>query len=178
MKWITIKARRFEDGGLNSPTLRTQGSDIWTVFRAAEYSVVLLGVYLPEASRRPLKSGMKPDTIVEDIVRFWQFLCADLDKICAGRRGRNLNAEKVFKTALSAMVAKELLAYTEFYSREHPTQTEIAQVWWLIFGEFERPDVIKNRFKPAAFLVGTYVKHCSRNPRSRFRKALQVLSRG
>ncbi len=140
-----------------SVTYRQQGNPIWTVYRAAELAWILMGHATPENQHKRPKGLWKEDTFVIETYGFWSFLCDHIEMNRHKHPGRPPSAEKLFKTALAAFVARKLVSPNGGNWRVTPTPRHVSQIWFVLFGENEHHDTLRKRL-PA---VGWY---CQRFP--------------
>lgn len=150
-----------------SGDLRRREKPIWTVYFAAELATILMGRKTPEPYFQAKWYVEKRGHFVLECVGLWHFINRMvLDAKYRGKqKGPSPNPEKLFKTALATYVARQLINPRGGNSKFAPTPLEISQAWFLVFGEFEKPDNIKSRMRT----VGQYCEafplyHGGRNP--------------
>ena len=129
---------------------------LWTVYYAAELAWILMGNHRPENPYKRPKFRKNTMTFVDESVKLWRFCTFASERHKVYAPGRNLNPEKHFKTAMSTYVARKLVYPKGGNSMALPSPMETAQVWYLLFGEYERPDVIKNRLPTTGSIIKRY----------------------
>ena len=128
-----------------SKNRRAFGQPIWTVYWVAELAWILMGHKTPPQpypSRRIFKNRVG---FFQEVFALWFFLNILVEESVGFRKGPKRNAEKLFKTALAAFVARKLVQPKGGNWTKLPSPREISQVWYILFGEKEPYDHIKNR---------------------------------
>lgn len=144
--------------------LKRRGNPIWTVYRVAEYAWILTGHNSPENRiKRPL--GLyKRDTFVNETAAFWSFLNDNIERNAYKRRGPKPNAEQLFKTAVAAMAAKLIISPQGGNWKVLPSPRHVSQIWYVLFGESERHDVIKKKFPRLGWYCSRFPLESARSP--------------
>ena len=133
---------------------------IWTVYFAAEVSTILMGRQIPEPIYDQPAYFLKRGIFASECYFLWLFinrmvLDAKYRKMQSGPRP---DPEKLFKTALATYVAKNLVQPKGGNASFVPSPRYISQAWFLVFGEHEPHDRIKNR-------LPTVAQYCTAFPR-------------
>lgn len=118
---------------------------VWTVYYAAELAWILMGHQYPENQLKRPWFMKNTDTFVLETAQFWRFINEHIQAASPVRRGPKPSAEKIFKTAVATYTARSLLMSKGGHPSTVPTPLQIAQVWYVLFGENERPDIIKKK---------------------------------
>lgn len=137
--------------------LRDMGNAQWTVYYAAEMAWILMGHSRPENKVTRPWQLKNQDPFSGEVVKFWHSLNKIIQIESLERQGPLPSAEKLFKTTLSAYVARKLLMPKGGHPDTIPTPLHIAQVWYVLFAENEHPDNIKKR-------LGRVSYYCYRFP--------------
>jgi hypothetical protein len=82
-------------------------------------------------------------------------------------RGAKPVAEQMFRTALSTLVAKLLIQPKGGNSKTLPSAREIAQVWYVLFGEHESYEAIRARLPQLKRMCLNFDRDLSMAPGSR-----------
>lgn len=128
-----------------STNRRALGSPIWTVYWVAELAWILMGHKTPPQPY-PRRGIFKNRVgFFQEVFALWFFLNILVEESVGSRKGPKRNAEKLFKTALAAFVARKLVQPKGGNWTKLPSPREISQVWYILFGENEPYDQIKNR---------------------------------
>lgn len=129
--------------------LYPEGHEDRSIHYAAERAMAILRKVPEKIEGRPFHlRDVKP--LDREAIHFYHSLCKSLGESSRKGRGRKLNAETVFKTALSYFVARKLRMPKGGNAKTLPTAREIAQVWYVIFGEVESHESIKARMNTVA----------------------------
>lgn len=151
-----------------STNKRAYGSPIWTVYWVAELAWILMGhkkVPHPYPRRGIFKNRVG---FFQEVASLWFFLNIQVEESVGHRKGPKRNAEKLFKTALAAFVARNLIQPKGGNWTKLPTPREISQVWYILFGEKEPYDHIKNRLEPLGRILTAFPLYYPSSPDRQF----------
>ncbi|TMV07439.1 hypothetical protein [Arenibacterium halophilum] len=128
---------------LTSPKLENNGRPTWTVYRAAEYTSILMGQKHPEKKENREGYEYHYQTFDWEVRDLWRYLNQFIELTARTRNGPKPNVEKLFKTALSAYATRRLMLRHGGNYKVRLSAVEVSQSWYLIFGEDESEDNIK-----------------------------------
>ena len=152
----------------NSWYAKQTGSRKWMVFVAIELASLLLGRKFPEDPEKSGKFYKSRDTFSVEAASFWRW-CNIYSYIRMHETKRKrFCAEAIFKTALCLYVARKLRYPKGGNSTKLPSCREVAQVWYLIFGEAESHDLIKNRMKTVGLTCKEFPLYVATGDKPRF----------
>ena len=132
---------------LYSVRMRRDGNPDWELYRAAEMAMAMIGRKRPEKAddrSHMLKNFLAFD---REAIAFLRWIRNEVAINLSRKPGQKPNAEAIYKTALSALVARNIVQPFGGNWRVLPTTKEIAQVWYVLFEETESPDAIRSRLK-------------------------------
>lgn len=111
----------------------------------AELAMAVIGRKYPEKSnQRPFYlRGISP--VHREASMFLRWVRNEVKMNMTHRRGTKPDAEKIYKTALSLVVARKLTQPKGGNSRVRPSAKEISQVWYVLFHENEPHESIRSR---------------------------------
>jgi hypothetical protein len=125
-------------------------------FRHAERAMILCGRYTPEI-RFNIKSERTYKPSWYDQFFWFRHFCDEVkDRTSShlrlwNKRGQKPDPEKIYRTAVSTLVARKYLNPNGGNRYFLPNEYAIAQVWEVIFGEKETPDSIRKRMPTVAW---------------------------
>jgi hypothetical protein len=128
-----------------STNARAWGKPIWTVYWVAELAWILMGHKTPPQPYARSRIFKNKVGFFQEVGCLWIFLNIVVEESVGYRKGPKRNAEKLFKTALAAFVARKLVQPNGGHWKKLPSPREISQVWYILYGENEPYDHIKNR---------------------------------
>jgi hypothetical protein len=105
----------------------------------------------------------------KEALSFLHWLRNEIENNREGFKGPKPDFLKTYKTAVSLAVARYVVTNNGRHYSKPPTPREIAQIWYVLFGEHERHDTIKSRLELVA-------RHCRRFANDRL--SLLQLERG
>jgi hypothetical protein len=126
---------------LKSFRYREEGNPDWEYWRAAEMAMSVMGRWEPE---RRFRKTLPLDV---EAMRLLLWCRREVARNGGARGGRKPNPEAIFKTALSALVAKKLIQPYGGNYLVLPSAREISQVWYVLFGEKESSEAIRGRLR-------------------------------
>lgn len=127
----------------------------------AEHAMILCGRKAPH--KRYDKEGMplyKP-TWYEEFFWFEKYCERVVDKdfrsmVRWKQRGKKPDPETIYRTAICTLVARKMLKPKGGNPHYLPLPVAIAQVWFLLFGEDEKPDSILKRMPTVGWFCAQY----------------------
>lgn len=126
---------------LTSFRYRKEGHPDWELCRGAEVAMLVMGRSGPEwayGEALPLD---------KEAMRFLHWCRREVALNAGTRGGRKPNPDAIFKTALSAVVAAEVIGSLGRNHLDLPSAREISQIWYVLFRESESHEAIRARLK-------------------------------
>lgn len=130
--------------------------DSYLPFRHAERAMILCGRRTPE--KRFNEKGIRTykPSWYDQFHSFRQFCYEVKDRTAPHlriwkKRGQKPDPEKVYRTAVSVLVARKYLNPKGGNKYSLPNEYAVSQVWQVIFGENEDPDSIRKRMPTVAW---------------------------
>lgn len=120
---------------------REEGHPDWELCRGAEVAMLVMGRSRPEwayGEALPLD---------KEAMRFLHWCRREVALNAGTRGGRKPNPDAIFKTALSAVVAAEVIGSLGRNHLDLPSAREISQIWYVLFREWESHEAIRARLK-------------------------------
>lgn len=116
----------------------------WTVWRAGELAEILCGRRTPEEREHRKSYQATKEPLANEIYLFWYYLHVHIECRALEKRGPKPNVEKYFKAAVSAYIVRNFMLKGQGgNSRVKLSPLHVSQIWFVLFGEYERPDNIK-----------------------------------
>lgn len=143
---------------LRSIRLRKSNDPDWEHYRAAEMSMLLRGRKFPE--KHDGRPGVQDKFMTTDYEAydFLRWIRNEVSRNWIRRPGQKPDPVKIYKTVLSAAVARYLIQPKGGNWKVKPSPREISQVWYVLFGETESDQSIKSRLNLTARLCVQYDK--------------------
>lgn len=140
---ISDLALKEHDRLMKSHVREKLGRPDWTVHFVAELAWLLMGnKFIEKIDNRPIR--MRNNLrFVDETTALWRFINEYIARYSVAQRGPNPNAERLFKATLATFVARKLIQPKGGNSKVMPSNREVSQVWFVLFGEFESHDNIK-----------------------------------
>lgn len=138
---------------------RAWGQPIWTVYWVAELAWILMGHRIPPQPYPSRGRFKNREGFFQEVFALWFFVNIVVEESVGHRKGPKRNAEKLFKTALAAFVARNLIQPRGGNWTKLPSPREISQVWYILFGEKEPYDHIKNRLESLGRILTVFPLH-------------------
>lgn len=154
------------------PKYKEENHPLWELRRDAQFAMVVMrNTYLIFED----KSGTRPFN--EQAMLFWSWL-TELAETNTRRSGMRRDLLSTWKTALALIVARAIVARDRHYTKP-PSDREIAEAWYLLFGEHESRNKIKSRLPKVARFCYVFAKDETRGStggkREEFRKAGEAI---
>jgi hypothetical protein len=143
---------------LRSIRLRKYNEPDWELYRAAEMAMLLKGRIFPEKydGRPGVQDGFM--TTDYEAYSYLHWIRNVVLRTWTRRPGQKPDPLKIYKTVLSAAVAKSLIQPNGGNWKVKPSPRDISQVWYVLFGETESDQSIKSRLNLTARLCVQYDK--------------------
>jgi len=141
----------------------------WELYRAAELAMVVMGRKYPEKIFERNRPDLGDDfhaskmlnnywPLDHEVMHFLRWCRNHVKRNYRPRNGVKPDPEVIFKTALSALVAKKVKQPKGGNSHVMPTAREISQIWYILFGELESHEAIRSRLKRTGEFCGLYAR--------------------
>lgn len=158
---------------------KQNGNPIWTVYFTAEVATILMGRQTPEPFYDQPVYFLKRGTFASECYSLWFFINRMvLDaKYRQKQSGPCPDPEKLFKTAVATYVARKLIHPKGGYPSFVPSPRYISQAWFLVFGELEPHDHIKNRLRTAGQYCEAFPRYEPKAPTGRFASLGKALTK-
>jgi len=135
-----IKSRRY----------RTEGKPDWELYRAAELAMAVMGRQAPEKVYKKPKHRRNLLAFDQEAKQFIRWLRNQIEITREGFKGPKPDFLKTWRTAVSLAVARYIVTKNGRHYSKPPTPREIAQIWFVLFGEHEPHGSIKTRLPTVA----------------------------
>lgn len=155
-------------------TRRRQGDPDWQYRRTAQFSLILIGRY-PDGTA----------SLDTEAILFLVWLRENLAQSERNRRGPKRDIDTTWRTALALAVARSCAMGTQPNRRsvsrhytQPPTDREIAETWYFLFGEERSRDSIRPKLRPIATLCKKFAMNRlapEYGPDTHFRKAADAI---